>query len=162
MRTSWVSPTVHTSTRASVVETRADEAWAVVVDGGPHAWHVDALPLVVRGGLDRLVGGAGRRRPAPDAGPLAVGDRPGLWRVESLREPGLLTRGELRLRALVRAPGVVTLTTAVEPLESGCRIVQSVRLDPHGLLGRAYLAADLPAREVVIELVHRRLLAALR
>jgi hypothetical protein len=41
-----------------------------------------------------------------------------------------------------------------------------VRLDvtfrPHGRLGTAYLLADLPARELVAELTHRRMTADLR
>lgn len=148
-------PALLTSTRSSLVPGPPDAAWAAVVANGPHAWHVDAVPLVLRGLLDRAVGGSGRRIPPADAGPLRVGDRAGLWRVERC-DPvsGLL------LRAEVRAPGEVTLLARVEPAgEAGARVTTAVRLRPHGVLGWAYLTLDLPARETVVALVHRRLVA---
>jgi len=40
----------------------------------------------------------------------------------------------------------------------GTRLDQRVTFRPDGPLGAAYLLADLPAREAVIGLVHRRLL----
>ncbi|WP_158604506.1 DUF2867 domain-containing protein [Nocardioides mangrovicus] len=54
------------------------------------------------------------------------------------------------------------LTTKVLPRGEGTTLVQTVSFRPRGLLGTAYLLADLPAREVVIELVHRRTLRELR
>ena len=73
-------------------------------------------------------------------------------------------RGELLLRATVRAPGVVTLRVGLEPTPDarGVRVATSVRLVPHGVLGLAYLTLDLPARETVVELVHRRLVRDIR
>ena len=52
----------------------------------------------------------------------------------------------------------VTLTTTVTAEGSGTRLNQGVTFRPDGLLGQAYLLVDLPAREAVIGLVHRRLL----
>ena len=131
-----------------------DAVRAVVASGRPGArWYVDALPLVVRGGIDRLLGGDGRRWPAPDRDLLQRGDRVGFWSVVRSRTD------ELALRAEVRAPGEVVLTsrlTALSPTRT--RVDQTVTFHPSGLLGAAYLLADLPAREAVIELVHRRLL----
>ena len=67
------------------------------------------------------------------------------------------------LEAAVRAPGTVTLTVLVTGTEtsagSGTQIDLQVRLDPHGVLGAAYLLADLPARETLVALVHHRLSA---
>ena len=136
----------------------ASQAWAVVASGraGPQ-WYVDAAPFVVRGGLDRLVGGAGRAFPPPGTDLLAAGDRAGLWRVDEA-DSGLRRLG---LTAEVRAPGTVTLVTEVLPDGDagveGCLVRQTVRLDPSGVFGAAYLLADLPAREAVLELTHRRL-----
>ncbi len=60
----------------------------------------------------------------------------------------------------VRSPGRVTLVTSVEPAGPGrCTVRQSVTFEPDGLVGQLYMLADLPAREVVVELTHRRLLA---
>jgi hypothetical protein len=131
--------------------------WSVVASGtdGPH-WYVDALPLVVRGAVDRVLGGAGRRWPAPDRPVLRAGDSAGFWRVT--RADGRV----LDLEAAVRSPGTVRLTTSVEPAGADRTVVrQSVSFEPTGLAGQLYMLVDLPSREVVVELVHRRLLAEL-
>lgn len=145
------------STRATVVDRPLSEVRAVVAGGraGRH-WYVDALPFVVRGGIDRAVGGAGRRWPPPDTELLAAGDRVGFWHVVTS------SPAELLLRADVRAPGVVELRTRLRAAGSGTEVEQTVTFDPRGWWGTAYLLADLPAREAVIELTHRRLLRELR
>ena len=141
------------SSRSTLVDHGPDQVWAVVACGRPGSrWYVDSAPFVVRGALDRLVGGAGRRWPAPDRDLLRVGDEVGFWRVTAADE------GRLVLEAAVRAPGRVTLTTTVTAEGRGSRLDQRVSFRPDGLLGGAYLVADLPAREAVIGLVHRRLL----
>jgi len=95
---------IHRSTRTSTVDRGADEVWSVMAGGGPGShWYVDALPFVVRGGIDRALGGAGGR----------------------------------------------------------CTVSRSVSFEPDGLLGQLHLVADLPFREVVVGLAHRRLLADL-
>ena len=43
-----------------------------------------------------------------------------------------------------------------EPDQAGARLTQRVAFRPGGLLGTAYLLADLPAREVLLALVHQR------
>ena len=144
----------HRSTRSSEVERDADEAWSVVAGaGGGPRWYVDAAPLVLRGAVDRAVGGAGRRWPVPDRPELSLGDTAGFWRVT--RAHG----HRLELEADVRSPGRVTLETSVEPAGDGrCTVRQTVTFEPDGLVGQLYMLADLPAREIVAELVHRRLL----
>ena len=129
--------------------------WAVVAgaEPGPH-WYVDALPFVVRGGLDRAFGGEGRRWPVPAHEVLRAGDTAGFWRVIRAQ------RRTLELEAAVRAPGQVTLETAVLAGGPGrCRVRQRVTFEPDGLAGQLYMLVDLPAREVVVELAHRALLA---
>jgi hypothetical protein len=146
---------LHRSTRRSAVDRGADAAWAVVARAGlgPH-WYVDAAPFVVRGALDRALGGAGRRWPVPEAAVLDAGDTAGFWRVT--RAHGRT----LELVADVRAPGRVTLETSVEPDgPARCRVRQTLTFEPDGLAGQLYMLADLPARELVAELAHRRLLA---
>ena len=146
-----------TSSRASTVDHDPDQVWAVVACGRPGPrWYADAVPFVVRGALDRLLGGAGRRWPAPDRDLLAAGDAVGFWRVVRADD------GVLDLEAVVRAPGRVRLRTEVRPDGAVARVSQAVTFEPHGVLGAAYLLADLPAREAVIALAHRRLLHDLR
>ena len=142
------------SSRTSTVDLPAEDVRAVVASGrrGPQ-WYADALPLVARGGIDRLLGGEGRRWPAPDRELLETGDRVAFWTVTRS------TADELVLRAEVRAPGEVVLTTRLVALDAWhTHVEQTVVFHPSGLLGAAYLLADLPAREAVVELVHRRLL----
>jgi hypothetical protein len=120
-------------------------------------WYVDAWPFVLRGTLDVLVGGAGRQWPVPGRPLLRVGDRAGFWTV-TRSDPG-----GLALDATVRAPGRVSLLTEwfARP-GGGTRVRLDVTFHPHGALGTAYLLADLPARELVAELTHRRMLGDLR
>jgi len=156
-------PTLRTSSRTSVVPLPPHAAWLVVACGrAGRRWYVDAAPFVVRGAIDRLAGSAGRRWDPPGNPLLSPGDTGGFWRVlEATAYDG--GRGRLLLEAAVRLPGRVLLETRVEPAApAGTRVRQSVTFQPAGVLGHAYLVADLPAREAVIELTHRRLLADLR
>lgn len=147
---------LHTSRRTSTVEPTPDEVWAVVAGAGPgRHWYVDAAPFVLRGAIDRAVLGAGRRWPVPDGPLLSAGDRAGFWLV---RAAGETARGHrLILEAAVRAPGRVTLTLLVTAAGEGSELDLEVRFDPDGVLGAAYLLADLPARQTLVDLVHRRL-----
>ena len=138
-----------------------EDVWRVAASGacGRH-WYVDAAPFVFRGGVNRLVGGRGRRWDPPGTPLLAAGDRAGFWSVVAAAHAEHERR--LVLEAVVRAPGTVRLTTeawALSPTQT--RLVQTVHFAPRGPLGAAYLLADLPAREAVIELTHRRLLSDL-
>ena len=153
-------PTLRTSRRTSDLALPADRAWAVVASGrrAPQ-WYVDAAPFLFRGAVDRLLGGRGRAWAPPGTPLLATGDTAGFWRV---REAGRAGRLRLVLEAAVRAPGRVLLCSEVEALTgSGSRLHQAASFEPDGLLGHAYLLADLPAREAVLELTHRRLLSDL-
>jgi hypothetical protein len=148
---------IHRSTRGSTVAHDADSTWSVVAGAGTgEHWYVDALPFLFRGAVDRALGGAGRRWPVPDRPLLRAGDTAGFWRVTSSG------RRTLSLVADVRAPGRISLDTTVAPAgPDRCIVRQSVTFEPDGLVGQVYMLADLPAREVVVELAHRRLLGEL-
>jgi hypothetical protein len=145
------------SSRSSAVPLAPDTVWSVVACAaeGPR-WYADAAPLRFRGALDRLVGGRGDSAPPPGRPLLEPGDEAGLWRVR--RADGHV----LDLEATVWAPGTVTLRTALAASGAGTRVTQRVTFQPAGLVGVGYLVADLPARETVVHLVHRRLLRDLR
>ena len=91
---------------------------------------------------------------------LRAGDRAGFWRV--LAAGTTATGHRLVLEAAVRAPGRVVLELRVDRHPAGCTVDLAITFEPDGLLGAAYLLTDVPAREAVVELTHRRLLADLR
>ena len=143
-----------TSTRSAAVALPPDEAWErLVAAGGRSRWYADAAPFVLRGAIDRLVGGAGRRWPVPTRRLLQTGDRAGFWTVVDCDHD----RRHLELQAQVRSPGTVVLTAAVaaDGPDAGSRVDLAVTFTPRGLLGAGYLLADLPARELVVELTQR-------
>lgn len=147
--------TLTSTSRESRLPLTADAAWAVVASGrdGPQ-WYADAAPFVVRGALDRVTGGTGRRWDPPGRAMLETGDHAGFWLVTDADHAAR----RLVLTAEVRAPGTVTLVTDVLPATTGSLLRQRVRFAPSGLLGTAYLLVDLPARGALVELTHRRLL----
>jgi len=147
---------LRTSGRRSTSVRSADEAWAVLAGAGPgRHWYVDAAPFVVRGALDRLALGGGRRWPAPDGPLLRAGDRAGFWRV--LAAGTTATGHRLVLEAAVRAPGRVVLELRVDRHPAGCTVDLAITFEPDGLLGAAYLLTDVPAREAVTALVDARI-----
>src|SRR3954453_20303334 len=148
---------LHRSRRTSDLDVPAAVAWQVVASGRlRRQWYVDAAPFAFRGAVDRLLGGAGRRWPPPGRELLETGDTAGCWRVTDADHAAR----RLVLTASVRAPGTVGLHAWVTPRAgSGCRLMLSIGFAPVGLVGHAYLVAALPAREAVVELAHRRLVA---
>ncbi|WP_308258011.1 SDR family oxidoreductase [Pseudonocardia lacus] len=136
------------------VDAPVEELWAVIEGlGGDQGWHT--LPGVweLRGALDRLVGGIGARRTRPER--LRPGAALDWWRVEEVR-PGRL----LRLRAEMRLPGTARLELRAEPDGAGSRYLQRTTFRPHGLPGRAYWLAQLPARRLVFAVMARGVPAA--
>ncbi len=153
-------PTLNRSSRSATLEMPAARLWAVAArahgDERGQTWYADAAPFVVRGGLDRLALGRGRRWPLPDRPLLERGDHVGFWEVVEVDH----TAHRLAMVARVRAPGTVRMELSVAGSgASSCVLTLAISFEPRGLLGTAYVVSDLPAREVVVELTHRRLLA---
>ena len=153
------SSTLTTSSRSAVVAWSPAAAWDLVASGesGPQ-WYVDAAPFVVRGAIDRFLGGAGRRHRPPGRARLAAGDRVGFWHVVEADH----RHRRLLLEAEVRAPGRVTLEAGVKAADDTSVISLTIAIEPRGVLGAAYLIADLPARGAVAELTMLHLLTIIR
>ncbi|GAB3080955.1 DUF2867 domain-containing protein [Nocardioides zeae] len=158
------------SERHVQVDVPPAEAWRVVAAPpapGCERWYADAAPLAFRGRLDeaaRTVLGPPPAAPVAPPGPaggddlLRPGDEAGFWTVLEA-DPAAY---RLRLHARVHAPGTVRLSvwlTALSGLPGSCRVHVRIGFRPRGLVGAGYLVADLPAREVVVEGVARRLAA---
>lgn len=114
--------------------------------GGQRGWFAYDALWVLRGAIDRLVGGPGLRRhrgPGPRP-PLAVGHDLDFWEVEAL-EPGRL----LRLRAEMRLPGRAWLEWQTEPDGARTILHQTASFAPSGLAGRLYWYALWPFHQLI-------------
>ncbi len=112
--------------------------------GGEHGWYAFDTLWDVRGFMDQLVGGPGRRRGRRDQYALIEGDHLEWWRVEKVDAPRLL-----RLRAEMKLPGEGWLQYELRPLGENTLVRQTATFDPKGVLGRAYWYAVLPFHHFV-------------
>ena len=130
-------------------EAEPETVWEVVsAIGGSNGWYY-ANPLWnLRGVLDRMVGGVGRRRGRRHPTRLRVGDAVDFWRVVAV-EPGR----RLTLLAEMRLPGTAVLEFEVLPEADGSRIVTAAHFHPAGALGLLYWYALWP--------IHKRIFAGL-
>ena len=121
--------------------------------GGSRGWYAADFLWGIRGFLDQVVGGSGRRRGRRDPDDLRVGETLDFWRVEALEEGRLL-----RLRAEMRLPGAAWLEWRVDPDgEGGSRLHQRARFHPRGLWGLAYWYAMLPFHALIFRRMAQRL-----
>jgi uncharacterized protein YbjT (DUF2867 family) len=115
--------------------------------GGGQGYYAADWLWRVRGWMDRLVGGPGLRRGRRNAAQVAYGEALDFWRVT-----GIEANRRLELRAEMKLPGEAQLSFAIEPLDSTaarCRLVQTARFKPRGLLGLVYWYAVLPLHAIV-------------
>jgi uncharacterized protein YbjT (DUF2867 family) len=112
--------------------------------GGKQGWYCANYLWTIRGWIDLLCGGIGKRRARRDPQQLRVGDVLDWWRVEAY-EPNQL----LRLLAEMKVPGRAWLEFEVEPVEEGSQIRQTAIFDPAGLFGLAYWYALYPLHAVI-------------
>lgn len=158
------------SERHVQVDVPLADAWRTVAarpSRDRERWYADAAPLAFRARLDdaaRTVLGPPPPAPVAPPGPTAgdgllrPGDEAGFWTVLEA-DPAAY---RLRLHARVHAPGTVRLSVWLTELSGRtgtCRVHVRIGFRPRGLVGATYLLADLPAREVVVEGVARRLAA---
>jgi hypothetical protein len=101
--------------------------------GGKTGWYAVNWFWSLRGLLDRLGGGVGRRRGRRDPERLLTGDALDFWRVESVQSGRLL-----RLSAEMKMPGRLWLQFEVDGTEQRTALRQTTIFDPAGYVGRAY------------------------
>ena len=126
-----------------------ETAWKVVSSiGGGNGWYYADILWNLRGVLDRMLGGVGRRRGRRHPTRLRVGDTVDFWRVVVV-EPGR----RLTLLAEMRLPGTAALEFEVQAEGDGSRIVTAAYFHPAGAAGLIYWYALWP--------IHRRIFAGL-
>jgi hypothetical protein len=113
--------------------------------GGQTGWLYMNWAWVVRGWIDRLVGGVGLRRGRRDPEAIRMGDAIDFWRVEAV-EPDR----RLLLRAEMKLPGRAWLQFEVQPFEGGqTHLVQTAFFAPKGLSGLAYWYLLYPIHRMI-------------
>ena len=139
--------------RTTEVEVPPDAAFAPIQRiGGTTGWYYGNILWKLRGWLDLLVGGVGRRRGRRDPVDLQVGDAVDFWRVEAI-EPGR----RLRLAAEMRLPGRAWLEFEVSPTANGSLVRQTAIFDPVGLGGLVYWYALYPVHRLIFAGMLRRI-----
>jgi uncharacterized protein YbjT (DUF2867 family) len=147
------SPVVLTSQEGMIIERRqlsvaADPAsvyGAFSGLGGRRGWLYANWAWLLRGVLDRLLGGVGYRRGRRHPDQLRVGDALDFWRVE-VAEPGRA----LRLRAEMKLPGKAWLQFRCHPRPDGTTLLeQTAFYAPKGLLGLVYWYLLYPAHALI-------------
>ncbi|HLA98409.1 MAG TPA: SDR family oxidoreductase [Anaerolineales bacterium] len=113
--------------------------------GGERGWFYMNWAWVIRGWIDRLVGGVGLRRGRRDPDELRVGDALDFWRVEAL-ESGR----SLRLRAEMKLPGKAWLQFQVSGQKDGHSLLQQTAFfAPKGLSGLLYWNSLYPLHGLI-------------
>ncbi len=126
-----------------ICEASPDAVWRVVSSiGGANGWYYADLLWNLRGLLDRLLGGTGRRRGRRHPTQLRVGDALDFWRVAGI-QPGR----RLTLLAEMRLPGIAVLEFEVAPEGTGTRITTAAHFHPAGTLGLLYWYALWPVHK---------------
>jgi uncharacterized protein YbjT (DUF2867 family) len=131
--------------RTVSVPVSSDQAFAPIREiGGKQGWYYANFLWTIRGWIDLLCGGIGRRRARRDPEQLRVGEVLDWWRVEKY-EPNQL----LKLAAEMKVPGRAWLEFEVQPCEHGSIIRQTAIFDPAGILGLLYWYGIYPLHAVI-------------
>ncbi|TWU17298.1 3 beta-hydroxysteroid dehydrogenase/Delta 5--_4-isomerase [Novipirellula galeiformis] len=112
--------------------------------GGSQGWYYANFLWTIRGWMDLVWGGIGRRRARRDPEHLHVGDVLDWWRVEAY-EPNQ----RLRLLAEMKVPGRAWLEFEVQPCNEGTTIRQTAIFDPVGVMGLVYWYGIYPLHALV-------------
>jgi len=147
--------TVIGGTRSSHVDAPTEVVWGVVTSvGGDTGWFTPEVVWQARCGVDRLLGGPGRRRERPDR-PLRRGDRVDFWTVT-----GMDAGRRLALSPDTRLPGHMDLELEVAPEGSGSRLTLRHGFTPDGVAGRLYGEATRLGDVALYAWMHRKLVLA--
>jgi uncharacterized protein YbjT (DUF2867 family) len=131
---------------------------AVTSLGGTRGYHTPRFLWMLRGGIDKMVGGIGLGRGRRHPQQLAVGEPVDFWRVEALERPHDGADGLLRLRAEMKVPGEAWLEFRIRSDEGGGSVLeQQARFHPRGLWGRVYWYGLSPIHSFMFPRMARRI-----
>jgi uncharacterized protein YbjT (DUF2867 family) len=129
-----------------VLEATPEQVWKPIVRiGGKTGWYSANALWLLRGAMDRIVGGVGLRRGRRDPVRLYTGDAVDFFRVLEVEEPR-----HLHLLAEMRFPGEASLEFRLHPMKDGRTELQQLsRYVPRGLSGLLYWYILYPFHEWV-------------
>ena len=150
----WAGETLYKDTREQITPASVESLWKTVEQiGGDNGWYGSDFLWLLRGLLDRLIGGVGLRRGRRDPLHLRVGDSLDFWRVESI-DP----EKSLKLYAEMILPGKAWLEFKIEKLPNGeSKIIQEASYSPRGLGGQLYWFAVSPLHFLVFPTMLRNI-----
>lgn len=139
----WAGGTVFIDRKEVEVSAPPENVYAAVCRiGGDHGYYAADWLWRIRGWMDHLIGGPGLRRGRKNPEKIAYGEALDFWRVV-----GIERNCRLDLRAEMKLPGEAMLHFEIEAIENRphlCRLTQTARFKPKGLLGLLYWYATLP------------------
>jgi uncharacterized protein YbjT (DUF2867 family) len=143
--------------RQSIATTAAPEDlyWAFSRVGGNVGYYALDWAWGIRGLVDTLVGGVGRRRGRRHPEQVRLHDTVDFWRVSAV-VPG----ESLQLSAEMKLPGEAWLEWRTRPEGSVTYLDQLARFRPRGLAGRIYWYAMFPFHRLIFGRMARRIVAA--
>jgi uncharacterized protein YbjT (DUF2867 family) len=142
----WAGGTVLEDRRQRSIHASKEKIWSVVSRiGGERGWYHGTWAWVLRGFMDRLVGGVGLGRGRRDSQTILVGDALDFWRVTGVKE-----NEHLSLVAEMKLPGFAWLDFRIKEVDHGsCEFVQHAQFQPKGLGGIVYWYMLIPIHEYI-------------
>jgi uncharacterized protein YbjT (DUF2867 family) len=122
--------------------------------GGETGWYGYDWLWSLRGLIDQLLRGVGKRRRRRDPLRVLPGDVIDFWRAEAVERNKLL-----RLRSEMKLPGRAWLQFEVEKEPNGSRIRQTAIFDPIGLFGLLYWYLLYPAHSLIFRRMLRKIVS---
>ncbi|MDX1700329.1 MAG: DUF2867 domain-containing protein, partial [Melioribacteraceae bacterium] len=116
--------------------------WSI---GGESGWYFWNWAWILRGFIDKLVGGVGLRRGRRSATELRPGDALDFWRVIMAN----YDLGRLILYAEMKLPGEAWLEFKVN--DENKKLIQKATFRPYGLFGRLYWYILLPFHVIIFQ-----------
>lgn len=128
----------------AVLKATSEDLWTPIRNiGGQTGWYSANILWVMRGLMDRLMGGIGLERGRRHPEEIRVGDALDFWRVLEVEKPY-----KLRLVAEMRMPGEAILEFSITPFgEEQTEIKQLASFLPRGLFGILYWYSLYPIHQ---------------